>query len=96
MDNELSQLVKSLSVLRESAVKQTLVLYPPIVNRIINTKSLDENEIEHTLDALCEVAFEAEVLLLFKELCRYYYGINPQATADYVRYYREMWEETGF
>ena len=34
-----------------------------------------------------------EVLLLFRKLCRYYWEINPQATADYVNFYRRMWDD---
>lgn len=93
MDNELRQLVKSLSDLQESAVLQTLVLYSPVVNRIITAESKGENEIEHTLDALLDVAFDDDVLLLYRRLCRYYYDLNHEATADYVRIYREMWDE---
>ena len=59
---------------------------------IINSNSSDKNTIEHTLDALCEVAFDNEVLLLFKKLCRYYYNIDPVATAEQIQFYREMWD----
>ena len=31
-------------------------------------------------------------LVLFKKLCRHYFDIDPAATADYVRFYREMWD----
>ena len=31
-------------------------------------------------------------LALYKKLCRYYYTLNPAATADYVNYYREIWD----
>jgi len=41
---------------------------------------------------LLEHACNEEVLLLYKKLCRYYWDINPQATVDYVNYYREMWD----
>jgi hypothetical protein len=27
-----------------------------------------------------------------QKLCRYYYTLNPAAMADYVNYYREMWD----
>jgi hypothetical protein len=37
--------------------------------------------------------FDEQMLLLYKKLCRYYWDLNPQATADYVNYYREMWDE---
>ena len=33
-----------------------------------------------------------EGLALFKTLCRYYWDIDPSATAAYVHAYREMWD----
>ena len=32
---------------------------------------------------------------LFKRLCRYYYTLDPAATADYVHSYRGMWDSEG-
>jgi len=32
------------------------------------------------------------VLIVFKKLCRYYYNIDPQATAEQVQFYRELWD----
>lgn len=92
MDKDLHNLAKSIVALQKEAVKQTLTVYKPEVERIINSDSRDTNVIEHTLDALCEVAFDNEVLLLFKKLCRYYYNIDPVASAQQIQFYREMWD----
>lgn len=92
MDKDLHDLAKSVVALQKEAVKQTLLVYKPKVELIINSNSSDKNAIEHTLDALCEVAFDNEVLLLFKKLCRYYYNIDPVATAEQIQFYREMWD----
>jgi len=92
MDKDLHELAKSIVALQKEAVKQTLSFYKPEVERIINSNSRDKNAIEHTLDALCEVAFDNEVLLLFKKLCRYYYTIDPMDTAQQIQFYREMWD----
>ena len=91
MDKDLHELAKSIVALQKEAVKQTLLVWKPEAERIISTKSKDIKTIEHTLDALCEVAFDDEVLLLFKKLCRYYYDIDPVATAEQIQFYREMW-----
>ena len=56
---------------------------------------MDKNAIEHILDALLEVAFDDEILLLLKKMCRYYYGIDPAATIEYINFYREMWDDCG-
>ena len=66
MDKEMKELAKELVNLHKVIVQQTLLIVEPEVERIIKTKSKDINAIEHALDALCEVAFDAEVLLLFK------------------------------
>lgn len=92
MDKDLHELAKSIVALQNEAVKQTLLVWKTEAERIISTKSKDIKTIEHTLDALCEVAFNDEVLLLFKKLCRYYYDIDPLATAEHIQFYREMWD----
>ncbi len=89
---DIKELGNAIVTLQREAVKQTLLYWKPEAERIIDTKSKDINDIEHTLDALCEVAFDDEVLIIFKKLCRYYYEIDPQATAEQIQYYREMWD----
>ena len=34
-------------------------------------------------------------LLTFRKLCKYYFDINPQATVDYINYYREQNDPEG-
>ena len=89
---EIKELGNAIVTLQREAVKQTLIYWKPEAEKIINTKSKDINNIEHTLDALCEAAFDDEVLNIFKKLCRYYYDIDPQATAQQIQFYREMWD----
>lgn len=66
--------------------------YSPEVDAIIGGQSRDTNRIEHLLDSLLDFCFDADVLRLYRKLCRYYSGVNPQATAFYVHAYREMWD----
>lgn len=72
--------------------KQAVVLYETQVNAIIIAKNTNEKEIQRTLDGMLDFCFHNDMLLLFKKLCRYYYDINPHATADYIRYYKELWD----
>ncbi|MCK5156812.1 MAG: hypothetical protein KAQ69_10295 [Spirochaetales bacterium] len=81
-----------LQKLQRKAVLQAMVFCRPEVERIIMTNDQDKNTIEHTLDTLLEVAFDDNILLLLKKLCRYYYTIDPQATAEYIFCYRDMWD----
>ena len=36
--------------------------------------------------------YDEKILLLYKKLCRYYWDIDPYATAFYINLYREMWD----
>jgi hypothetical protein len=38
-------------------------------------------------------AIDPSMLDLYKKLCRYYFKIDPEATASYVYAYRDMWDE---
>ena len=89
---EIKELGNAIVTLQREAVRQTLLYWKPEAERIIDTNSKDINAIEHTLDALCEAAFDDEVLIVFKKLCRYYYDIDKQATVEQIQFYREMWD----
>ena len=96
MDNkeikEIKELGNVIMTLQGEAVRHALKIWKPEADKIINTNSKDINAIEHTLDALCEVAFDDEILIVFRKLCRYYYDIDKQATAEHIQFYREMWD----
>lgn len=81
-------LAEGLRGIQELGVAQ----YTPVVENIIATRSRDARHIEHTLDHLLDFACYPAGLVLFKSLCRYYYTLDPAATADYVHSYREMWD----
>lgn len=72
---------------------QMVLAYTPIVQGIIQSGSRDVHEIEHTLDQLLPSAGHPQGLLLFKTLCRYYYGIDPAAATQYVYCYRDWYED---
>jgi len=84
--------IKDLIVVQQKLARQALSEYSVLVENIIIAKTTDQNRIEHTLDGILDFCFDADMLLLFKKLCRYYFTINPQATAFYINHYREMWD----
>lgn len=84
----LSSIAGSMDALHEQAVQQ----YTPVVEGIVATRSRDVHYIEQTLDRLLDFACHPGGLTLFKSLCRHYFGIDPQAAADYVNIYRDMWD----
>jgi hypothetical protein len=71
---------------------QAVAVYRPMVDDIIRTRSRDVSHIERTLDGLLGFAGDDAGLALFKRLCRYYWDIDPQATAWYVYAYRDWYE----
>ena len=66
--------------------------YTPVVEQIIATRSRDAHRIQLTLDYILDFACHPAGLALFKKLCRYYFTLDPVATADYVNFYRKMWD----
>jgi hypothetical protein len=85
---DIEDLVKSVSALARRAVAE----YAPLVDDIVGDQVRDARHIERTLDGLLDFCFDPEALLLYKRLCRYYFAIDPTATAFYIRAYREMWD----
>ncbi len=86
--SDIKAIVKQFSNLANEALK----VYTPIVNEIIEKQNQDENHIQRTLDYLLDFCFDEKMLTLYRRLCRYYWDINPQATANYIDYYREMYD----
>ena len=68
-----------------------MIEFKPIVSDLcIRIASL--NEAEHTLDTMLDFCADDTFLELFKELCRYYYGIYPGMIAYQINAYREVWD----
>ena len=86
---QLQTLTADLQALREQGIAELT----PTVQDLVRSGSRDVQRIEHTLDQLLEMASLPEGLALFKTLCRHYWTLDQQATADYVQAYREMWDE---
>lgn len=66
--------------------------YKPDVERILSGKITNASTIETLLEGMLNFCLSDKMLALFKQLCRYYWELNPQATAVYINFYREMWD----
>jgi hypothetical protein len=86
--DDLSAVMAPLQRLHQQAVKAHALT----VQDILRNGSVDTRLIEHTLDHLLDHACIPQGLALFKSLCRHYWQFNPQATAYYIKAYREMWD----
>ena len=88
LDKSIIALIEQMQKLTHTA----LIEYSAEVNKIIDSKITTHNQIENLLEKMLDFCHDDEMLLLFKTLCRYYYKINPQITAEYINIYREVWD----
>lgn len=72
--------------------RQAVPLAKAEVDAIIQSGEHGSQRIEHQLDHMLGFCCDPDMLLVFKRLCRYYYGIAPVAATGYVQAYREMWD----
>ena len=66
--------------------------YRPVVDGILREDSKDVRRIEEALDGMLGFSGDDTVLLMYRQLCRHYWTIDPLATASYVTAYREYWD----
>lgn len=86
--DKLNPIVAQLQELQQQAFE----IYKPQVESLIHNKVSNENTIQHLLDGMLDFCGDNDMLVLYKKTCRYYWEINAQATADYINYYRKMWD----
>lgn len=85
---KVSGIVEGLRRVHADAVE----VYGPEVEAIIRARSGDADRIEHVLDRLVSFCGDPDALVLFKRLCRYYWDLDPEATARHVLAYRDWFE----
>ena len=90
---DMVQTIGKFSVAQQQLAHQAEQQYSFEVEAILQEKYPDSQRIEYLLDRMLDFCFDDEILRLYKKLCRYYYKIDPVATASYVYTYREMWDE---
>ena len=90
-DAFIGHLQQSFKELNELA-KQVYPVLQSELESLIQAQVTDVHHIELLLDQMLDFAFDADILTLYKRLCRYYYFIDAQASVSYVNSYREMWD----
>jgi hypothetical protein len=89
---ELINAIREMEKSRKLLAKQYLKSLQSDVTFIIETQSHDQNRIEHLLDNLLNYCFDADILLEFKRLLRYYLPIDPESVISYVNFYRDEYD----
>jgi hypothetical protein len=93
--DDLVQRVGELAKVSQKLAQQAVQEYSAEVEAILKEQVHDSQRIERCLDGILDFCFDPDILSLYKRLCRYYFDIDPAATAAYVNIYREMWDEKG-
>ncbi|OGV60738.1 MAG: hypothetical protein A2498_16945 [Lentisphaerae bacterium RIFOXYC12_FULL_60_16] len=92
MSDALLENVSALAGQMQDLARQAYAGYAAEVDAVIETRSHDAGHIERLLDGILDFGFDDAMVQLFKRLCRYYYTLDPAATASYVHTYRDMWD----
>ena len=92
MSDALLENVSALTGQMQGLARQAHAGYAAEVDAVIAARSRDARNIERLLDGILDFGFDDAMTQLFKRLCRYYYTLDPAATADYVHTYRDMWD----
>ncbi|MBW2738886.1 MAG: hypothetical protein JRE64_08565 [Deltaproteobacteria bacterium] len=93
--NKLVQAVGEIAVAQQQLAHKAKQQYSFEVESILRDQRRGPRRIECLLDGMLDFCFDDEMLRLYKKLCRYYFKIDPVATASYVYAYRKMWDEKG-
>jgi hypothetical protein len=88
----LSDNIRRIAKELQTIYSQAEVYYTSTVNDVICHQSRDTKEIEHLLNYMLDFADNEKILTLYRKLCRYYFDINPQATAEYIQSYKELYD----
>lgn len=86
--DEVHQLAGQVSTLFVQAIQAANVE----VDDIIQRGERDTARMDRQLDHMLGFCRDPDMLAAFKRLCRYYFTIDPVATAEHVNAYREMWD----
>jgi hypothetical protein len=86
------QKIGNLTAPMQELTRRAEQAYASEVDMVIKKQCRDSESIERLLDGLLDFCFDDSILSLFKKLCRYYFTLDPVATAEYINFYREMWD----
>ena len=91
--DDLVQRIGELAKVTQKLARVAEQQYSAEVEAILKLKSRESGRIERCLDGMLDFCFDDGMLAFYKKLCRYYFDVDPEATASYVQAYREMWDE---
>ena len=90
MDENIYQIAEQIVQLHQKAYE----VYRPLVEDVCN-RTVSEDELSRLLDYLLDFACDEKILRLYKRVCRKYLDVYRGCIGDYIKAYREMWEDEG-
>jgi hypothetical protein len=93
--NELIEKIKAMAETQDQLAQQAVLQYKPIVAKYLKSNCTDSNQIAYTLDFMLDFCFDAQMLNLYRKLCRHVYSYDQETAVQYVQAYRERWDEEG-
>ena len=90
---DMVQTIRKIAVAQQQLARQAEQQYSFEVESILRDQCREPRRIECLLDGMLDFCFDDEMLRLYKDLCRYYFKVDKEATVSYVYAYREMWDE---
>lgn len=80
--------------LADKISKMTEEAYPTYESLVDNIcqRNATQDEVEHMLDKLLDLAYGDKYLMLYKKVCRRYAHKYPESIKFYIDSYREMWD----
>lgn len=93
--NELFEKIRALAESQEQLAQQAVQQYQPIVANYIADNCTDSNQIAFTLNFMLEFCFDAQMLTLYRKLCRHLFSFDPETAIEHIEAYRERWDERG-
>lgn len=89
MTDAVSEITKAIQQLNDDLLQ----FYTPAVQDICSRENITESELEHFLDYLVSACINDDMLFLFKKVCRRFHKEYPETIAEYIMFYKEMYED---
>lgn len=87
-DDNFQLMGQQLTALFRQAIDAANVEVDDLIRRGERDSARIDRQLDHMLDFCCD----PDMLAVFKRLCRYYFAIDPVATAEHINAYREVWD----
>ena len=95
MDVETKALAREISTAFQLAARSGVSCCRPIANQILSGQITSPNEIEHILDHMLDYCYDAEMLSLYKRICRCLIHKHPELVYNAVMNYKDVWDSGG-